>query len=59
MSAISELRDAKAEHEKMRAHLSPEENKDLDDSFNSGSRWLKVGYGVFGLMIVSLFILSM
>jgi hypothetical protein len=58
MSAFSDLRDAKTEHEGMRAHLSPDQNKEMDESFASGSRWLKVGYGALGLMVLALVALS-
>jgi len=54
MSAISDLRDAKAEHEGMRMHLSPEQNKEMDGSFAHASRWLKAGYGAFALMVLAL-----
>lgn len=59
MSAFSELRDAKSEHDEMRVHLSPEQNKELDASFASGNRWIRVGYGLFGIMLICLAALAM
>ena len=59
MSAYSELRDAADEHEKMRPYLTPDQNMELDETFKSGQRWLKVGYGVFALMILGLIALAL
>lgn len=59
MSAISNLRDAKAEHDEMRSGLSPEMNADMDDGFASGKRWLIAGYGSVALMVVALAIAFM
>lgn len=59
MSAYSDLRDVAEEHEKMRAHLSPDQNKELDATYKSGQRWVIVGYGVFALMVLALIALAM
>ncbi len=59
MSAFSDLQNVKEEHEAMRPHLSPDQNKELDESLASGSRWLKVGYGLFALMLLALAVVSL
>ncbi len=59
MSVASELRGAKQEHEGIRVHFSPEQNKDLDESSASASRWLKVGYASVVLMGLALLALSL
>ena len=59
MSAYSDLRESAAEHEEMRVHLDPSQNKELDDSFKSGQRWLKVAYGLAALMVLALAIATM
>lgn len=62
MSVLSESRersDIQEEHEKMRMHLTPEQNRDLDDSSKSMSLWLKAGYGGAVLMGLALLALSL
>jgi len=59
MSAYSDLRDARAEHDEMRPGLSPEQNVDMDDAHASARRWLMAGYGAAGLMVVALTIAFM
>ncbi len=59
MSVFSERRERsglKEDHEQMRVHLSPDQNKELDQSSASASRWLKVGYGAVALMAAALFV---
>ena len=58
MSAFSELREAEQEREAMRPHLSQQQNEELADSAASAKRWLVVGYGTFGLMILALIALA-
>ncbi len=59
MSAFSDLRDARAEHDEVRANFSASQNADMDDGFASGKRWLIVGYGSAALMVVALTIAFM
>ena len=57
MSVFSESRersDIHEEHEKMRMHLTPEQNKDLDDSSASSNLWLRAGYASAVLMGLAL-----
>lgn len=62
MSVFSESRersDIHEEHEKMRMHLTPEQNRDLDDSSKSSSLWLRAGYTSVVLMGLALLALSL
>lgn len=62
MSVFSESRERSSlqqEHEKMRVHLSPDQNRDLDESSKSASLWLKAGYWSAALMGLALLALSL
>ncbi len=57
MSVFSEVRERNSlqkEHEKMRVHLTPEQNKDLDNSSASSNLWLRAGYTSVVLMGLAL-----
>jgi hypothetical protein len=62
MSVFSEIRERSGlqeEHEEMRVHLSPDQNRDLDESAKSASLWLKAGYWSAALMGLALLALSL
>lgn len=61
MSAISDLKDQREEHGAIRAGLSPEQNRELDELYSSGIAWHRVsifamvalGAGVLFLWLIS------
>ena len=58
MSAISELREQKEEHENLRAAFTPEQNKELDELYQSGSSWHMVKIAAIVALCGGLFALA-
>lgn len=58
MSAISDLKDQREEHDAMRANLSPDQNREFDELYSSGVAWHRVGLFAMLALGVGIFLLA-